>query len=214
MKFYFLKKSFLQNLRGYAHIMLCFPIKSEIGQNFRVHSAGLVSVICRKMVLCVLSFRGMTSDERGAEEKRHPRPGSKKKKTKQTNKKKTIKHNQKMCFFWFLFCYEHNFKCLLFFSPQIAFLSLCFYFFSSVLCFFLPYVLFLFFVFLFWGFSFLPLLFVFPYSCLVSLLFLLDMSLGACFFYLVCFLVFHEKNNFNIFNQTGFFDQYLLRCGF
>ena len=38
---------FLQNIRGYAHIMLCFQVKSEIGQNFRVHSAGLVSVICR-----------------------------------------------------------------------------------------------------------------------------------------------------------------------
>ena len=45
-------KWFLQNLRGCAHIMLCFPVKSEIGQNFRVYLAGLVSVICREMVLC------------------------------------------------------------------------------------------------------------------------------------------------------------------
>ena len=88
----------MQNLRGCGHNMLYFPVKSEIVQNFRVHPAGLVAVICRKVVLCVLSFRGMTSDERGAEEKRHPRPGSKKK----TNNKKTIKQ-QKNVFFWFLF---------------------------------------------------------------------------------------------------------------
>ena len=60
--------------------MICFPVKSEIAQNFRgAHSVGLVAAICRKVVLCVLSFRGMTSDERGVEEKRHPRLGSKKK---------------------------------------------------------------------------------------------------------------------------------------
>ena len=47
-----------------------------------------------------------------------------------------------------------------------------------------------FFGFLFWGFSFLPRFLVFPYSCLVSLLFLLDMSLGACFSFFVslCFM--------------------------
>ena len=75
-----------------------------------------------------------------------------------------------------------------FFLLRLPFyLSLSFYFFSSVLCFFLPYVLF-FFAFLFWGFSFLPPFFVFPYSCLVSLLFLLDMSLGACFFFFTLFV--------------------------
>ena len=47
---FLLKKSFLLTLRGCGHIMLCFPVKSEIAQNFRVHSAGLVSVICRKVV--------------------------------------------------------------------------------------------------------------------------------------------------------------------
>ena len=54
------KKGFLQKLQGCAHIMLRFPAKSEIGRNFRVHSAGLVSVICRKMVLCgpICSGRG------------------------------------------------------------------------------------------------------------------------------------------------------------
>ena len=117
----------MQNLRGCGHNMLCFPVKSEIAQNFRVHSVGLVAVICRKVVLCVLSFRGMTSDERGVEEKRHPRLGSKKRK----KNKKTIKHNKKNVFFWFLFCYEHNFKCLPFFSldclsiPLFLFIFFC-----------------------------------------------------------------------------------------
>ena len=88
--------SFLQNLRGCVHIMLCFPVKSEIAQNYRVHSAGVVSVICRKVVLCVLAFRGMTSDERGAEKKRHPRPGSKQK--RQTNQKTKQSNTTNTCF--------------------------------------------------------------------------------------------------------------------
>ena len=131
----------------------------------------------------------------------------------QRKRKKTIKHSKKNVFFWSLFCYEHNFKCLPCFLLRLPFYPSLFI--SFPLSFVSSFLMFcLFFAFLFWGFSFLPLFFVFPYSYLVSLLFLLDMSLGACIFDLLCFLVFYEKNNFKIVNETGFFHQYLLRCGF
>ena len=87
-----------------------------------------------------------------------------------------------------LFCYEHNLQCLPFFSWDCLLISLCLLL-SLSLSLFLLFPFFLaslcsvfFFAFLFWGLSFLPPFFVFPYSCLVSLLFLLDMNLGACFF--------------------------------
>ena len=128
-----------------------------------------------------------------------PAQDQKKNKQKKNKQKKKQKNTTKKMFSFGFFFVMSIISSASFFSPLDCLSLLSFYFFSSVLCFFLPYVL-SFFAFLFWGFSFLPPFFVFPYSCLVSLLFLLDMSLGACFFYLVCFLVFHEKNNFKIFN--------------
>ena len=46
---------------------------------------------------------------------------------------------------------------------------------------------------MFWGLSFLPHFFVFPSSCLVSLLFLLEMKLGACFLTLFVSLCFMKR---------------------
>ena len=45
MFFFFQICDFFENLRGYAHIKLYFPIKNEIGQNFRLHPRDLVAVM-------------------------------------------------------------------------------------------------------------------------------------------------------------------------
>ena len=58
--------------------MLRFPIKSEIGQNFRALSAGLEAVNLRKMVFFLLSFCGMTSDEEKKQKKKKKKEKKKK----------------------------------------------------------------------------------------------------------------------------------------
>ena len=73
--------------------MLYFPVKSEIVQNFRVHPKGVAAVNCRKMVLCVVFFRGMTSDEMEGRGEEAPPPRIKEKEEKKIKKKK---HDKKM----------------------------------------------------------------------------------------------------------------------
>ena len=70
--------------------MLCFPIKSEICQNFRVHAAGLVSVNCRKMVLFGPNCSGWGHDggQDGTTTKSVTDYQAKPKKTPKSNSKK------------------------------------------------------------------------------------------------------------------------------